>query len=377
MKKVNIGIVGRGMVAQVALQLLQEQEFFEGPVSVRAYSESMKGTPPEGCENERLLDANNLDLLMQEEIIITFQGGPYTKKVYHQLREREWNGYWIDAASALRHDPEAILTLDPLNGDITRKAILDGSTKTFVGANCTTSILLMALAGLFRENLVEDIQVATSQAISGAGAAQVEELAAQLGVIHRGTELIQTGNALRLITAIQEIQTGGQLPTDDIGAVLANSLLPWIGGNSVDENGLTEEEAKTSFEAGRILGYNVPILATCTRVPVICAHSEIFFVRLKQGCNMSLEELTGIIARGHEWVNVVPNDKAYTLRDLTPVAVTGTDNIAVGRLRLEQAGPLPWTLAGICIGDQLRWGAATPLVRVLDMLVKHLAGVHA
>ena len=300
-------------------------------------------------------------------LIITCQGGDYTNEIYPKLRETGWQGYWIDAASSLRMQDDAIIILDPVNRDVIQQG-LDKGIKTFVGGNCTVSLMLMSLGGLFANNLVEWASVATYQAASGGGARHMRELLTQMGMLHADVakELQDPASAIldieRKVTAATR---SGKLPTDNFGVPLAGSLIPWIDKQL--DNGQSREEWKGQAETNKILNSSsvIPVDGLCVRVGALRCHSQAFTLKLKK--DVSLPEIEQMLATHNDWVRVIPNDRELTMRELTPAAVTGTLNTPVGRLRKLNMGPE--YLSAFTVGDQLLWGAAEPLRRMLRILL--------
>jgi aspartate-semialdehyde dehydrogenase len=321
-----------------------------------------------GPDGRRLLAADSIDDLRKLDCILTAQGGDYTTAVYARLRSAGWNGHWIDAASTLRMADDSIIILDPVNHDVIRNGLARG-VKTYVGGNCTVSLMLMALSGLFRADLIEWISSMTYQAASGAGAKNMRELVAQMAVIagKAGDDLKDPASAIldldRNVTAT--IRTA-DFPTENFGAPLAASLIPWIDKPVAD--GQTREEWKGMVEANKILGCQppIPVDGVCVRVGAMRCHSQGLTIKLKR--DVPLADLEQLIAGDHPWAKVVPNDKAATLAQLTPAAVSGTLLTPIGRLRKMKLGPE--FLTGFTVGDQLLWGAAEPLRRMLRILLE-------
>jgi aspartate-semialdehyde dehydrogenase len=288
--------------------------------------------------------------------------------VFPKLRAAGWNGYWIDAASALRMEDDAVIILDPVNLDVIDTALQRG-VKNYIGGNCTVSLMLMATAGLFREGLVEWVSPMTYQAASGAGAQNMRELAAQMGVAHASVAALladRHSSILDIDGALAAAMRSTGFPTEHFGAPLAGSLLPWIADGL--PTGQTKEEAKAQAEGNKILGRSdrpIPMDGICVRVGAMRCHSQALTVKLTR--DVPLAEIEAILASAHEWAQVIPNEKAATLRDLTPTAVTGTLKTPIGRLRKLSMGPE--YLAAFTVGDQLLWGAAEPLRRTLRILL--------
>jgi len=313
-----------------------------------------------------LKNADDIGELCKLDVIITCQGGDYTKAVHPQLRETGWNGYWIDAASSLRMEDDAVIILDPVNRDVIDDALARG-IKDFIGGNCTVSLMLMAMGGLFRAGLVEWISSMTYQAASGAGAPNMRELLSQMGVLEGSVaELLNDpGSAiLDIDQKVTEILRGDQLPISEFGYPLAGSLLPWIDREV--EDGQSREEWKGYAETNKILGNKqpIPIDGICVRVGAMRCHSQALTIRLNK--DLPIAEIEALIDKDNEWVKLIPNNKSDSLAGLTPTAVSGTLSIPVGRVRKMKMGP-QYVSAFTC-GDQLLWGAAEPLRRMLRIL---------
>ncbi|MDD2943087.1 MAG: aspartate-semialdehyde dehydrogenase [bacterium] len=368
----SLGVVGwRGMVGSVLMERMLAEDDFAG-FETKFYSTSAAGAAaPVLAGGDPLLgDATDLSALARHDVIITCQGGGYTEKFYPELRRQGWKGYWIDAASTLRLADDAVIVLDPVNGDLIRSALTDG-VKTFVGGNCTVSLMLMALAPLFRAGEVEWISSMTYQAASGAGARQMTELLQQMGAIYNSLSgRADSGNesALTLEKTVTELLRDGRLPHENLLVPLAGSLIPWI--DTLRENGQTREEWKGMVETNRILGNAVPVPVdgVCVRVGVLRCHSQAFQIKLKR--DIPLADIEAMLASQHEWAEVVPNTKEATIARLTPTAVTGSLRVPVGRLRKTQLGPE--YLTAFSVGDQLLWGAAEPLRRMLLIVREYL-----
>lgn len=368
----RVGLVGwRGMVGSVLMQRMQEEDDFK-EIEPTFFSTSQTGQPgPEiGKDVPSLKDANDIDALKAMDIIITCQGGSYTEAIYPQLRGAGWDGYWIDAASSLRMDESAIIVLDPVNLDVIKEGLNRG-VKTFVGGNCTVSLMLMAIGGLFEKDLVEWISPMTYQAASGAGAQNMRELIRQMGAINDEVKSLNEDPA----SAILEIdrKLAGFLRSDDYPAVhwpvpLAGSLIPWI--DSQLESGQSREEWKAQVETNKILGRSdkpIPIDGLCVRVGAMRCHSQALTIKLRK--DVPLDEVHDLLAANNGWVKVLPNDRQITMEELTPAAVTGTLTVPVGRLRKLTMGPQ--YLSAFTVGDQLLWGAAEPLRRMLRIVLEH------
>lgn len=361
----KVGIVGwRGMVGSVLMQRMQEENDLAGIEPV-FFSTSQAGQPaPLGTGV--LKNADDLAQLGQLDVIITCQGGDYTKAIHPALRKAGWDGYWIDAASSLRMEADAVIILDPVNRNVIDDALARG-LKDFIGGNCTVSLMLMAMGGLFRAGLVEWISSMTYQAASGAGAPNMRELLSQMGDLHGSVAdlLSNPGSAIldidRKVTAKLR---SGEMPISEFGFPLAGSLLPWI--DKEVEDGQSREEWKGFVETNKILGTKtpVPIDGLCVRVGAMRCHSQALTIRLNQ--DLPLSEIESLIAGDNEWVKLIANTKADSLAGLTPTAVSGTLSIPVGRVRKMKLGPQ--YLSAFTCGDQLLWGAAEPLRRMLRIL---------
>ena len=364
----HVGFVGwRGMVGSVLLERMRAEGDFEG-LDVRFFSTSNAGgaAPPEGVGG-LLEEARDISRLRACEIVLSCQGGAYTSEVFDALRESGWNGYWIDAASTLRLRPDSTLVLDPVNGDQIRERLSNGC-RTFVGANCTVSLLLMAIVGLYRADLVEWVSTMTYQAVSGAGARKLTELAKQIRHMSVPGLDLNGLSSVAVEQAVTRVQRSDSLPVAEIEAPLACNVLPWIDREMSD--GQTREEWKASVEASKILGASPPVRidGTCARVDAMRCHSQALCIKLTQ--DLPLDEASETLQRGNPWVRIVENSKKATLRQLTPSAVAGTLDIAVGRVRKLKLGR--GYLGAFTVGDQLLWGAAEPLRRMLLILREQL-----
>ncbi len=370
MKKV--GFIGwRGMVGSVLMnRMVEENDFADIEPVFFTTSQAGQAAPKfSGKDAGVLQDAYNIDALTAMDVIITCQGGDYTKAVYPKVMATGWKGYWIDAASTLRMNDDAIIILDPVNGHVIDDALNKG-IKTFVGGNCTISLMLMGLGGLYKENLVEWIQSSTYQAASGAGARNMRELLMQMGVLYNCvSDKLKDPNSsiLEIEQTVRNAMRSSDNPTEQFGAPLAGSLLPWI--DVPLPNGQSKEEWKGMAESNKILGLpanTIPVDGNCVRISSLRCHSQSFFIKLKK--DVSIESIQNIIASHNQWVKVIPNEKPITLQELTPAKVTGTLSVPVGRLRKTNMGPE--YLNAFSVGDQLLWGAAEPLRRMLRILNK-------
>ncbi len=370
----KVGLVGwRGMVGSVLMQRMVEEKDFDliDPVF---FSTSQVGIPAPnfGKDAGVLLDAYDLDSLKRQDVIVTCQGGDYTQKIYPALRQSGWKGYWIDAASTLRMEKDSIITLDPVNLEQIRHGIHSG-IQTYVGGNCTVSLMLMAVGGLYEKGLVEWMSAMTYQAASGAGAKNMRELISQMGVINDSvsSELANPSSSiLDIDKRVAETMRTSNFPTDQFGVPLAGSLIPWIDVKR--DNGQSKEEWKAGVEANKILGTQqnpVPIDGTCVRIGAMRCHAQALTIKLKQ--NVPMDEVEDIIASHNDWVKVIPNEKEITMQELSPAKVTGTLSVPVGRLRKMLMGDD--FLNAFTVGDQLLWGAAEPLRRTLRILLSEKA----
>ena len=368
----RVGLVGwRGMVGSVLMQRMTEENDFDGITPVFFSTSNAGGDAPmfNGLAASKLEDANDIKALASCDVIITCQGGDYTKQVHQPLRDSGWRGYWIDAASSLRMADDSIIVLDPVNRGVIDTAIVN-CQKDFIGGNCTVSLMLMAIGELFKRDWVEWVSAMTYQAASGAGANNMRELISGMGYLRDGVadELANPASAiLELDKKIAELQRGEGFPKQYFGAPLAGSLIPYIDVQL--ENGQSKEEWKGQVETNKILGNSeanlVPIDGLCVRIGAMRCHSQGLTIKLKQ--NIPLEEIELALKNsGNAWLDVVENDKVASVERLTPVAVTGTLKVAVGRLRKMNLGEE--YLSAFTVGDQLLWGAAEPLRRTLAIL---------
>lgn len=367
----QVGLVGwRGMVGSVLMQRMREENDFAlfTPVFFST-SSAGKPAPDVGKGTDTLKDAQDISALKACDVIISCQGGDYTKSVYPKLRAAGWNGYWIDAASAKRMDEDTVIILDPINAHVI-EAALDKGIKNFAGANCTVSIMLMGLHGLFKADLVEWVSTMTYQAASGAGAANMRELVAQMGALYGASSQYvndPAASAVEIDRAVTAKLHADDFPKQEFGFPLAASLLPWIDSDL--GTGMSREEKKGNDETNKILGYpigRVPVDGLCVRVGVMRCHSHAATIKLKKA--VPIDEVHAMLAAANPWVKVVANNRSESLAQLTPAAITGTLNVGVGRLRTLHMGP-EYFSAFIC-GDQLLWGAAEPLRRMLRILLE-------
>ena len=376
MKKV--GLVGwRGMVGSVLMQRMVEEGDFAHIDPVFFTTSSVGGKAPTlgGKEGGVLLDAMSIDALKQMDIIITCQGGDYTKEIFPKLRSSGWTGHWIDAASTLRMDKDAVIILDPVNLNVIQDSLAKGG-KNWIGGNCTVSLMLMGLGGLFKHDLVEWVSAMTYQAASGAGAQNMRELLAQMGALHDAvkSDLADPASAiLDIDRKVAETMRAASFPTKNFrNTALAGSLIPWI--DFPVDNGQSKEEWKGGAECNKILGRpafrspgSIPIDGLCVRIGAMRCHSQGLTIKLKK--DVPLDEISDILAQANQWAKVVPNEREISERELTPAAVTGTLTVPVGRLHKLAMGPD--FLGAFTVGDQLLWGAAEPLRRMLRILLSN------
>ena len=366
----NVGIIGwRGMVGSVLVQRMREEGDFD-LIDPAFFSTSQAGAsgPAIGKRVKPVQDARDLDALAAMDVLISCQGGDYTTAIHPALRAGGWKGYWIDAASTLRMAEDAVIILDPVNRDVIDAALARG-VRSYIGGNCTVSLMLMATAGLFRANLVEWITAMTYQAASGAGAQNMRELVTQMGRIHEPVASLLADPSSAILDIDRTVSgtlRSPDFPVAQFGYPLAGSLLPWIDKDL--GNGQSREEWKGSAETNRILGLaagSIPVEGICVRVGAMRCHSQALTIKLRR--DVPLEEIEHLIASAHEWVSVVPNTKDRSLSELTPAATTGTLRVPIGRLRkLAMGGDY---VTAFTVGDQLLWGAAEPLRRMLRILL--------
>jgi aspartate-semialdehyde dehydrogenase len=365
----KIGFIGwRGMVGSVLMERMLEEKDFNGFEPLFFTTSNIGGRGPDlGIEIPPLMDAYDTRLLKGLDIVVTCQGSDHTKKVYPELRKGGWKGYWIDASSARRMEDESIIVLDPVNRSVIDSGLSLG-VRTFIGGNCTVSLMLMALAGLFRKRLVKSVISMTYQAASGAGAKYMIELVRQMAQLSSASADVlanPAATALDYDRRITDELRSGRVPVEQFGAPLAASLIPWI--DRAMDNGQTREEWKGCAETNKILGTKetVPVDGVCVRVGAMRCHSQGLVIELRKDVPMG--EVEGILAEAHQWVKVVPNTREATLADLSPAAVSGTLTVPIGRLRKMVQGPKH--LAAFTVGDQLLWGAAEPIRRILRIVL--------
>ena len=367
----KIGIVGwRGMVGSVLMQRMGAERDFDHFEPVFFSTSQAGGTAPDvGRRVGPLKDASDIDALAACDAIVTCQGGDYTNSVHPRLRAAGWNGYWIDAASALRMKDDAVIILDPVNRDVIDAALRSG-LRDFIGGNCTVSLMMMALGGLFRAGLIEWITSMTYQAASGAGAPNMRELLEQMGAAHASAASLLRDPASAILDidrAVTDCLRGDSMPKSQFGAPLAGSLIPWIDKDL--GNGQSREEWKGSAETNKILGRSanpIPVEGICVRIGAMRCHSQAMTIKLNR--DLPIEEIERLIAGGNDWVRLVPNDRESSIRDLSPASVSGTLEIPIGRVRkLAMGGEY---LSAFTVGDQLLWGAAEPIRRMLRIVLE-------
>ena len=367
----RVGLIGwRGMVGSVLMQRMLEEQDFDLIEPVFFTTSNVGGQGPSvGKDIAPLKDAYSIEELKTLDVILTCQGGDYTSEVFPKLREAGWNGYWIDAASSLRMADDAVIVLDPVN----RKVIdqqLDAGTKNYIGGNCTVSLMLMALGGLYEAGLVEWMSAMTYQAASGAGAQNMRELIKQMGAIHGAVadDLANPASAiLDIDRKVAEAMRGEAFPVDNFGVPLAGSLIPYIDKEL--PNGQSREEWKGQAETNKILGRNkspIPVDGLCVRIGAMRCHSQALTIKLNKDVPMA--DIEQLISQHNPWVKLVPNQREASIRELGPTAVTGTLSVPVGRLRKLNMGSQ--YLGAFTVGDQLLWGAAEPLRRMLRILLE-------
>jgi len=371
-----VGLVGwRGMVGSVLMQRMQEEGDFAHIEPVFFSTSNTGGAAPAMAKNEKTLkDANDIDALKKCDIIITCQGGDYTSEIFPKLRAAGWSGYWIDAASTLRMENDAIIVLDPVNLDVIKSALNRG-VKNYVGGNCTVSCMLMGLGGLFQHGLVEWMSSMTYQAASGGGAQHMRELLTQFGSINAEVKALLDDPAAAILEIDRKVlakqHNFSADETKQFGVPLAGNLIPWIDKDL--NNGVSKEEWKAGAETNKILGLGeafgskaIPVDGLCVRIGAMRCHSQALTIKLTK--DVPLDEITDMLANNNPWAKVVPNTREDSMRDLTPAAVTGGLTIPVGRLRKMQMGGD--YLSAFTVGDQLLWGAAEPLRRMLRILIE-------
>jgi aspartate-semialdehyde dehydrogenase len=367
----RVGFIGwRGMVGSVLMGRMKEEKDFDlvDPVFFTTSNVGGKG-PNIGKDVPALKDARDIDSLKAMEAIVSCQGGEYTNEVYPKLRSAGWKGFWIDAASALRMEKDSIIILDPVNINVIRNGMAKG-IKNYIGGNCTVSLMLMALGGLYERGLVEWMSAMTYQAASGAGANNMRELLKQMGSIHDAIQPLlddPAGAILDIDRRVSDHIRSDAYPKEFFGVPLAGSVIPWIDKQL--DSGQSKEEWKGQAETNKILGRDgnpIPIDGTCVRVGAMRCHCQALTIKMTK--DVPLAEITDMVAKHNSWVKVVPNNREITMRELTPAAITGTLTVPVGRLRKMNMGPT--FLNAFTCGDQLLWGAAEPLRRMLRIVVE-------
>ena len=367
----RVGLVGwRGMVGSVLMQRMREENDFAHIEPVFFTTSNVGGKAPEFAAGAPALkDAKNIAELKSLDIIISCQGGDYTTEVFPRLREAGWTGHWIDAASTLRMKDDAVIILDPVNMGVIKDALAKGG-RNWIGGNCTVSLMMMALGGLFKAGYIEWMSSMTYQAASGAGAQNMRELLSQMGEAHRVVKGLLDDPASAILDIDREVAgilRDDNFPTANFGVPLAGSLIPWIDKDL--GNGQSREEWKGEAETNKILGRSatpIPVDGLCVRIGAMRCHSQAITIKLTK--DVPLDEINGLLAEHNDWVKGVPNQREVTLRELTPTAVTGTLSVPVGRLRKLSMGPQ--YLSAFTVGDQLLWGAAEPLRRMLRILLQ-------
>jgi len=367
----RVGLIGwRGMVGSVLMERMRAEGDFELIDPVFFTTSQAGGKAPNfGKEAPALKDARDLRELKALDILISCQGGDYTNEIYPKLRAEGWTGYWIDAASALRMQQDSVIILDPVNLAVIRNALARG-VKDYIGGNCTVSLMLMAMHGLLQADLVEWVTAMTYQAASGAGAQHMRELLLQMSAAHRAAGAMLDDPASSIIEidrAVSTVLRCAQMPKEQFGYVLAGSLLPWIDKDL--GNGQSREEWKAQAEGNKILGREqrpIPMDGVCVRIGAMRCHSQALTIKLKR--DVPLQEIEALLARANQWVKVIPNTRDASLSELTPVKVTGTLEVPIGRLRKLPMGHE--YLCAFTVGDQLLWGAAEPLRRMLRILLE-------
>ena len=368
---ITVGFIGwRGMVGSVLMERMRDERDFDHIDPTFYTTSNVGGAGPNiGKPVPALKDANDIKELAKLEVLVSCQGGDYTKAVYPKLRAAGWNGYWIDAASALRMEKDAVIILDPVNKPVIDKAVASG-VKNYIGGNCTVSLMLMAIDGLLKADLVEWVSAMTYQAASGAGAQNMRELLQQMGEVHfaaRGMLEDPASAILDIDREVAGILRDERFPTEHTGVPLAGSLIPWIDKDL--GNGMSREEWKGGAETNKILGRGddaIPVESICVRVGAMRCHSLALTIKLRR--DVPLPEIERLLAGGHEWVRVIANNRDASIRGLTPAAVTGRLEIPIGRLRkLAMGGEY---LGAFTVGDQLLWGAAEPLRRMVRILLR-------
>lgn len=373
--KLSVGFIGwRGMVGSILMARMKEAaDFISLPIKPTFFSASQtvdRGPDIGDGQVYPVKQAYDIDALYTLPVIVTCQGGDYTNAVYPVLRQRGWRGYWIDAASTLRMDEEAVIILDPVNRTLIDEALRSG-VRTYIGGNCTVSLMLIALAGLFQEEAIEWVTTMTYQAASGAGAQHMRELIAGMGAIYNSvqSDLINPNTRISDIDRkITKCLTSDGFPKMHFDVPLAGNLIPWIDKDL--SNGQSREEWKGSAETNKILGrthHKIPIDGLCVRIGAMRCHSQALTIKLRK--KMSIHEIEACIAQANDWVKIIPNNKEDSLQQLTPAAVSGNLTVPIGRLRKLAMGDD--YLSAFTVGDQLLWGAAEPIRRMIKIVLAH------
>jgi aspartate-semialdehyde dehydrogenase len=372
MKIKRVGFIGwRGMVGSVLLERMRAEDDFsiiEEPIFFTT-SQVGQNSPDIGGNSYPLIDAKEIAQLQKMDIIVSCQGGGYTTEIFPTLKQTGWNGYWIDAASTLRMKASSTIVLDPVNHKVIETALAEGK-REFIGGNCTVSLMMMALNGLFQSENVEWMSAMTYQAASGAGATHMRELISQMGVLHHSVmdSISNPASAiLEIDRAVADTMQSDSFPKKYFGVPLAGSLIPWIDQDL--DNGQSREEWKAAAETNKILGRSndfIPIDGLCVRIGAMRCHSQALTIKLKR--DIPLAEIEQLLSNGNEWVRVIPNNSEQTITELTPARVTGKLHVPIGRLRKMNMGDT--YLSAFTVGDQLLWGAAEPLRRMLRILLE-------
>ena len=369
-RRMRVGLVGwRGMVGSVLMDRMRQEGDFALIDPVFFSTSNAGGRPPLG--DTALRDASDLDALAAMEMVITCQGGDYTQDIHPRLRAAGWTGYWVDAASTLRMKPESVIILDPVNRPVIDAALKSG-VRDYIGGNCTVSLMMMAVGGLLKHDLIEWVTAMTYQSASGGGAQHMRELLGQMGRIHGSVADLLADPAspiLEIDRKVAETMRAADFPTEHFGVPLAGSLIPWIDKDL--GNGMSREEWKGDAELNKMLGRTgadrVPVESVCVRVGAMRCHSQALTIKLRR--DLPLAQIAELLAGGNDWVRVVPNDRESSVAGLSPAAVTGTMAVPIGRLRKLAMGPA--FLSAFTVGDQLLWGAAEPLRRMLRIALNH------
>ena len=370
---IRVGFVGwRGMVGSVLMQRMQEENDFREFDSIFFSTSQTGNIAPSFSESDSALkDAHDIQELKAMDIILSCQGGDYTSDIYPKLRSAGWEGHWIDAASSLRMEKDAVIILDPLNNDLIQESYKNGN-KNWIGGNCTVSLMLLALDGLFKKDLVEWVSSMTYQAASGAGAQNMRELISQMGTVYNHAKNLIDDPKTSILDIDRNVSStinSQGFPIENFGVPLAGSLIPWIDKDL--NNGQSKEEWKGSAETNKILGREhnpIVIEGLCVRIGAMRCHSQALTIKLKK--NIPLEEINQIISGANAWVKLIPNERDASMKELSPAAVSGKLSIPVGRVRKLNIGPE--YISAFTVGDQLLWGAAEPLRRLLRILIKSI-----